>query len=82
MIINGSIFFDFDISTIIKTDDVNEAEEVFILVLEIDNEGIDVEFDEEGGVLVYTILDNNRKSAKPKPQICITLNLFHYSNYP
>ena len=42
-------------------DDVNEAEEVFILVLEIDNEDIDFAFDEEGGVLVYTILDNNRE---------------------
>ena len=59
VLINGTTSFNYDISNIIKTDDVNEAEELFILVLEIDNEGI--EFDEEGGILVYTILDNNRK---------------------
>ena len=40
-------------------DDVNEAEEQFLLVLEIDSNNIT--FDEEGGILVVTILDSNRK---------------------
>ena len=40
-------------------DDVNEAEEQFLLVLELDSD--EVTFDEEGGILVVTILDSNRK---------------------
>ena len=51
---------------------MNEAEEVFILVLEIDNEDIDFAFDEEGGVLVYTILDDNREP------IIREINFFKY----
>ena len=40
-------------------DNVNEAEEQFLLVLETDSD--DVTFDDEGGILVVMILDSNRK---------------------
>ena len=51
---------DLDTSTLIIQDDVNEAKEQFILVLELDQDG--VIFNEEGGILVFTILDDNRKN--------------------
>jgi hypothetical protein len=48
-------------SDIISVDDVNEAEEQFILVLEYSSEA-ELELDEDGGVLVVTILDDNREN--------------------
>ena len=45
---------------IITEDMINEAEEQFILVLEYESEA-ELEFDEDGGILVVTILDANRK---------------------
>ena len=51
---------DLDTSTLIIQDDVNEAKEQFILVLELDQDG--VIFNEEGGILVFTILDDNHKN--------------------
>ena len=59
-IATGSNFMDLDTSTLIIQDDVNEAKEQFILVLELDHDG--VIFNEEGGILVFTILDDNRKN--------------------
>ena len=52
-------FFDIQTTDIIVADDVNEAEEQFLLVLETDSN--EVTFDDEGGILVVTILDSNRK---------------------
>ena len=55
----GNTVFDIQTTDIIVVDDVNEAEEQFLLVLEIDSN--EVTFDDEGGILVVTILDSNRK---------------------
>ena len=51
-----------DISRIINVDDINEAEEQFILVLEYSSEA-ELELDEDGGVLVVTILDDNCENS-------------------
>ena len=56
----GEDIFDIELSDIINVDNVNEAAEQFILVLEITN-ATDIELDEHGGVLVLTILDDNRE---------------------
>ena len=56
----GERNFDIEISDIIYGDDVNEAAEQLILVLEITN-ATEIELDEHGGVLVLTILDDNRE---------------------
>lgn len=56
----GSDHFDIDMSHIINVDGVNEAKEQFILVLELDGTS-DLELDEHRGILVVTILDNNRE---------------------
>ena len=53
-------YFEIDMADIIIADDINEAEEQFILVLEYSSEA-ELELDEDGGVLVVTILDDNRK---------------------
>ena len=58
----GNDAFDVDISTLISEDEVNEAAEQFILVLEADSN--EVEFDAQEGILVVTILDNNGKTNK------------------
>ena len=55
----GETAFEFSLADIVMVDTVNEASEQFILVLEIESAG--VEFDEHEGVLVVTILDNNRE---------------------
>ena len=55
----GYSFFDIQTTDIIVADTINEAEEQFLLVLEIDSN--EVTFDEDGGILVVTILDSNRK---------------------
>ena len=55
----GETAFEFSLADIVMMDTVNEASEQFILVLEIESDG--VEFDEHEGVLVVTILDNNRE---------------------
>ena len=55
----GETAFEFSLADIVMMDDVNEASEQFILVLEIESDG--VEFDEHEGLLVVTILDNNRE---------------------
>ena len=60
-ILNGTLSFSYDLSNIIIDDDLNEDQEQFILVLELDAEGI--EFDAGDGILVHTILDNDRKPA-------------------
>ena len=54
--------FDVDITTLISEDEVNEAAEQFILVLEADSN--EVEFDAQEGILVVTILDNNGKDQQ------------------
>ena len=64
----GTEAFDIDISTLISEDEVNEAAEQFILVLEADSS--EVVFDVQQGVLVVTILDNNRKTNKLHIYIC------------
>ena len=55
----GERIFDIQTEDIIVVDDVNEAEEQFLLVLELDSN--EVTFDEREGILVVTILDSNRK---------------------
>ena len=55
----GNTVFDIQTTDIIVADDVNEAEEQFLLVLELDSNN--VTFDDEGGILVVTILDSSRK---------------------
>lgn len=55
----NSTVFDIQATDIIVADNVNEAEEEFLLVLELNTD--EVTFDEEGGILVVTILDSNRK---------------------
>ena len=60
-ILNGTLSFSYDLSNIIIDDDLNEDQEQFILVLELDTEAID--FDAGDGILVHTILDNDRKPA-------------------
>ena len=57
----GQDQFEIDMLSIISSDGINEAEEQFILVLEYSSEAV-LELDEDGGVLVVTILDDNRKS--------------------
>ena len=60
---NGSRELDIGVQQFIKVDGVNEAEETFIFVLEItDTQGNDVNFDDEAGILIYTILDDDRES--------------------
>ena len=56
----GEDRFDIELFDIINVDDVNEAAEQLILVLEITN-ATDIALDEHGGVLVLTILDDNRE---------------------
>ena len=55
-----AIDVDVSLRDVINRDDVNEAREQLVLVLEPDSE--DMNFDEFGGVLVLTILDANRKN--------------------
>ena len=58
----GSLSDTVSTDELIATDDVHEAEEVFILVLEIDDSGsVDLIFDDRGGILIFTIRDSNRK---------------------
>ena len=57
----GRDSIDINMREIINVDEVNEAEEQFILVLETDLMASDLEFDEDGGILVVTILDDNRE---------------------
>ena len=64
----GETAFAFSLADIVMMDTVNEASEQFILVLEIESDG--VEFDEHEGVLVVTILDNNCEG-----KIIIQLNM-------
>ena len=56
----GEENINIELSDVINVDDVNEAAEQLILVLEITN-ATDIELDEHGGVLVLTILDDNRE---------------------
>ena len=56
----GEERFDIDMMSIINTDGINEGEEQFILVLEYSS-AAELELDEDGGVLVVTILDDNRE---------------------
>ena len=56
----GDEFFNIELFDIINSDDINEAAEQLILVIEITN-ATDIELDEHGGVLVLTILDDNRE---------------------
>ena len=52
----------WDISLpIVNADDVNEAEEQLILVLEIDD-ATELNLDQYGGILILKILDNNRET--------------------
>ena len=57
----GEDHFDIDMLNIINVDGINEAEEEFILVLEYSSNA-ELELDEDGGFLVVTILDDNRKT--------------------
>ena len=57
----GQDRFEIDMLSIVNSDSINEAEEQFILVLEYSSEAV-LELDEDGGVLVVTILDDNRES--------------------
>ena len=57
----GFDHFDIDMFQIINVDGVNEANEQFILVLELEGITSDLELDEHRGILVVTILDNNRE---------------------
>ena len=59
-IVATAIDVDVSLGDVINRDDVNEAREQLVLVLEPDLE--DMNFDEFGGVLVLTILDANRKN--------------------
>ena len=61
-ILNGTLSFSYDLSNIIIDDDLNEDQEQFILVLELDAEA-GINFDAGDGILVYTILDNDGKPA-------------------
>jgi hypothetical protein len=61
-IASGTLDVAINVGDIIRNDTVNEAEEIFIIVLEVtENGGVDIAFDEEAGILVYEIQDNNRK---------------------
>ena len=66
-IMNGTLSFSYDLSNIIIDDDLNEDQEQFILVLELDEDIVldaeDIVFDAGDGILVYTILDNDGKPA-------------------
>ena len=57
---SGAQEFDIQMRDIIFNDTVNEAEEILILVLELtDTGGMEINFDEELGILIYNILDDN-----------------------
>jgi hypothetical protein len=59
-IASGTLDVAINVGDIIRNDTVNEAEEIFIIVLEVtENGGVDIAFDEEAGILVYEIQDNN-----------------------
>ena len=59
---SGAQEFDIQMRDIIFNDTVNEAEEILILVLELtDTGGMDINFDEELGILIFNILDDNRR---------------------
>ena len=63
-IASGTLETAINVGDIIRNDTVNEAEEIFIIVLEVTNGGgVDITFDEEAGILVYEIQDNNRKQT-------------------
>ena len=68
-----------EIGNIILSDGVNEAEEMFILVIKItDSGGMDLVYDEAAGILLYTILDSNRKASDSKLSYLQILYLFSY----
>ena len=58
-VVATAIDVDVSLRDVINMDDVNEAREQLVLVLEPDSG--DINFDEFGGVMVLTILDANRK---------------------
>lgn len=60
---HGTRESDIGVQMFIEADEVNEAQEAFVFVLEItDTGGNAVNLDDEAGVLIFTILDNNRES--------------------
>ena len=63
-ILSGETTIKINTGDIIVVDDVNEAEEVFILVLEITDAGeVQILFDNQAGILIYTIEDSNGKGS-------------------
>ena len=67
-ILMEAVSIDISLLELIMEDDVNEAKEQLILVIEPDFD--DVDFDDFGGVLVLTILDKNSK----KMFLCLRIN--------
>ena len=72
-VLASNLTAEVDLVNLITVDDVNEANEQLVLVLEPDPDII-IDFDEFGGILVLTIRDQNRKKF-----VAVYIGLFHCS---
>ena len=76
-ILSGETSIKINTSYIIVVDDVNEAEEVFILLLEITDAGeVQILFDNQAGILIYTIKDSNSKGCNSQNHRIVILWFF------